>query len=194
MPDSSQTTTGNYSPVSVPTLWSVDHESNGPYIRTLVASRLITSLGTMPVPVAGPPGTAPEYIAVHAPFQIRVVAWVVERWGDRPDLPHWDTGNPYETLIYSDITVESPAVNQFASAWQRVEGFYAYSIATPADPTIDGVPGGTNWASVIPASLCNAEAYQFKRGIISPLNPNPQGFAPKNPEFVIPPKNPGSPY
>ena len=177
MPDSTQTTYDySLSGVSVPSLWTTDQLTNGPYEEVLVASRLITHMGMLPVPVAGPAGTPPELLEMHAPLQLRVVAWIVQRWGDRPQLPHPSTGNPAEILIYHDITVGSPVVQQFATAWQRVSGFYVYLLINPCNPSIDGVPGATNLASVIPASICNAEGYQFLRGVISPANFNPQGF------------------
>jgi hypothetical protein len=115
---------------------------------------------------------------VHAPQQFRLVAWVVSRYGARPNLPHWNTGNPNEVLLHSEITVDSPRPVNFGSAWQQVAGYYVYCVLTPAEPTVDGAPGVTNGASVIPAFACNAEGFQFVQGIISPLNPSPQGVTP----------------
>jgi hypothetical protein len=154
--------------INVPSVWTVDHETNGPYDTCLICSRIVTYLGVLPVPVAGPPGTPPKLIQFHAPFQLRLVAWIVTRWGAAPQLPHWDTGNPAEVLIHHDISAGGPVITQFAQSWQKATGLYVYCLTDPINPTVDGVPVGTNLASVVPTNTFNLQGAQFIRGVIAP--------------------------
>jgi hypothetical protein len=136
---------------------------------------MITDMGIVPVPSAGPPGTPPAFIQVHAPYQIRLVAFEVEKWGAAPALPNPNTGNPNEVLIYQELDTSGPIVSNMANAWQRITGFYVYFIATPSDVIKDGTPGVANLASVIPAYVAGIQPSQFSPvgGAVAPLKQNP---------------------
>lgn len=161
--------------VNFPNLWSVLHQTTGPYQSCLICSKMITDMGIMPVPSAGAPGTPPAFIQLHAPFQLRLVAFELDKWGAAPPVPDPDTGNPNEVLIYQEIDASGPIVSNMANAWQRIAGFYVYFIATPSDVTEDGAPGVKNLASVIPASVAGIQQVQFIQGAgaIAPLKQNP---------------------
>jgi hypothetical protein len=195
-------TIGSLQGINFPSIWNQDHTEFGPYSEVVVYSRLITRTGIMPIPVAGGSGANTKYIRVNKPQQLRIVAWIVQRWNDPPKLPHWDTGSPAgtEVLIHSEIIVSSPVAQQFATAWQRASGYYVYSINSPAEPTVDGVAAAGNLATVLPSLQWNIAPSQFVRGVINPMPQNPIGVQQPalpsgngNSGLVILPKNPGVP-
>ncbi len=127
------------------TLWDYDETDGGAgYNDYKITHRYETKSGVYATPVAGPPGTPPDIIVVHAPMVTKVARWTVERTGAQPNPPSSDTQNPGDVLLYSSVEPAAPALqgDGYTAVW-RVSGTYAYVLAqglNPTDPYQAGAP------------------------------------------------------
>lgn len=80
--------------------------------------------GLLVIPAAGPDGTQASVVKTHSAIGRKTVSWSVEAIGDHPILPHWDTGNNSEVLIYKSINT----ANIQYGFTHAMSGIYVYSL------------------------------------------------------------------
>lgn len=105
-----------------------------PYTEQAIDTRIERFMGIATIPVAGPPGTKPKIVTLHAPYVMKTVRWTSERQGAQSRNPHWNTGNQYEQLAYSSIEPAAPLMGPDETRIYRTSGTYSYCIAVaPSD-------------------------------------------------------------
>src|SRR5262245_37384915 len=71
-------------------------------------------------------------VRLHADSGQRIYSWMVARKGAKPLLPHPETNDPNETLLFAEIAFEDPEVHDGAAALVfMVAGTYVYALAEP---------------------------------------------------------------
>ncbi len=116
------------------------------------------------LPVAGPEGTPPEIITLHAPYAKKVVSWSTERVGAPPSLPDWDAGNVADVLQYRSVTPATPVLAPDGNPVYRVSGLYQYVISVAPSDT-DSYARGAMPFDLNPASTYTVYAAQFVPGV-----------------------------
>lgn len=93
--------------------------------------------GVLIIPVAGPPGTPPKVVRTYAPYMEKRSEWATEKIGNKPTVPHWDTGDPNTIPVEMHFFPMSPMpIDEFRQAW-RMEGVYRYVYAVA--PLLSGL-------------------------------------------------------
>lgn len=137
----------------MPLLSAVQSGTRG-YGRYHIETNHVTVPGLLQLPTAGPAGSPCDICRVHAPYRMKTVEWVVERkcvLGEKPVLPHWDTGNPNEALTFHSVVAENPVlqINGSLFLWV-VRGTYMYAL---------GVPPQTYGSGATPACITPVEQF-----------------------------------
>ena len=79
-------------------------------------------------PVAGSSGSQ-RLLRLNAPYGQLSIQWTAHRRGFPPVLPHWDTGNANEVLVYRRIKPLSPKIIPGGEMFLfRVWGYYRYNL------------------------------------------------------------------
>lgn len=139
------------------------------YRKFEVQVAYVTKMGKMALPVAGPEPQNQEIVQLAAPFTYKVVYWVVRRYNAKPVLPHWDTGNSNEVLIYRLIGAPTPTVlNDAARFLWSVEGLYIYALKRSVTDAVT-LSTGTVSALQQPASAFGIEPYQFDHTLLQSI-------------------------
>lgn len=162
-------------PSPVPQRFSAAQTGPHPYHEFLIDSTYLEDTGLRVLPVAGPPGTPPKVIRVHAGIRSKQVEWTAERRGDKPELPHWDTGNSADILISKEIAPCSPLlISENNHAW-RVSGIYLYvSAVAPSDS--DRMAAGANPADTTTPEQNWLDVSLFNRNLLrAPAQYRPGG-------------------
>lgn len=125
------------------------------YNRYNIRQHFLSNTGLFQLPTAGPVGTPARIVRLHAPTSIKVITWVVEMdcpVGQKPVLPHWDTGDVNEVFIRGQVVLDSPNIraNGEMFLW-RATGEYHYVSALAGREAITG--GAAPSISLPPAAF-----------------------------------------
>lgn len=123
--------------------WHPEQFGESPYTEQPIDTRYEHFMGIVSIPVAGPPGTPPKIVTLHAPYAMKTVHWTTERQGEQNRMPHWNTGNSYEQLAYKTLVPAVPLMDIDGKRFYRTSGTYCYCIAvapTDADTFAVGSP------------------------------------------------------
>ena len=133
-PDPTGTVNPPYSTGDPSAIFHPEQLGNAPYTEQAIDTRYEQFMGIATIPVAGPPGTPPKIVTLHAPYVMKTVKATSERQGQQNRLPHWNTGNSYEQLAYKSITPAAPLMNVDGTRIYRTSVTYSYCIAlAPSD-------------------------------------------------------------
>jgi hypothetical protein len=94
--------------------------------REKISARTEIHTGNYICPVAGPPGTPPQILNVHAGYSCRVVPWTVERVGSKPRIPSPLPVSPYEFLLSAVYVEENPILGPQGHYIFRYSGTYVF--------------------------------------------------------------------
>ncbi len=135
--------------------FSSQQSSGVGYNRYNIRQYLLSNTGLFQLPTGGPVGSPARIVRLHAPTSSKVITWVVEMdclIGQKPTLPHWDTGDVNEVFIRGQVTVESPTIrsNGQLFLW-RAKGEYHYASALAGRLAVNG--GATPAISLPPAAF-----------------------------------------
>lgn len=134
--------------------------------ETWVKTWYETYEGILPGPVAGPPGAPCRALRIHAPYTIKQVAWRVSRVGARPRVPHFDTSNANEVLMFRKIMPDLPELmKDEVSFIFRVSGQYTYLLLYPPTDQ-DSYATGTSPIVNTPPEALVLQGYQFDKSLL----------------------------
>lgn len=121
-------------PGAIPWATSFSDEQAGqePYPVYDVTARYELKTGLVQMPVAGPKGTPARIVRLTSPTTLKTISWVVQRVGERPRLPHPDTGDPNDVLLYMDVYFPNPVLQPdgLRLSW-LAQGVYVYACQLP---------------------------------------------------------------
>lgn len=111
--------------------FSSEQQDGRAYGRYNIRQHFVTHHGLLQLPTAGPVGSPARMVRVHAPYSIKVITWVVYKLcelGEKPILPHWDTGDTNEVCTIAEVRIDSPTIAENGQAFHwRVHGEYHYA-------------------------------------------------------------------
>lgn len=123
--------------------------------------------GLIQLPIAGPLGTPARIVRLNSGSAVKVVTWVVECLrlvGEKPTLPHWDTGDSNEALIYSSIAVDQPAIQPDGQTFfWRVRGEYHLAAWSARQGSFSG---GSSPAITLPPESFGLTEGDFSRDFL----------------------------
>lgn len=107
-----------------------------------------------------------KIVRTHAPYCKLTIAWLAERFGAKPQMPHSDFGDPNYVLEWEEIIPESPVLLQDNESYKyRVSGVYIY-VATFAPGDQDSLIVPTTAAVTTPASQHTIYPGDFDRNLL----------------------------
>lgn len=166
-------------PTFTDTVMSDSHQQS-PYTEYQINSRFVNQSGVIVVPSAGPDGTPPAVIKMHAAKQYRIVTWTATRVGVMPELPNPILTGSNDLLISMDVDPQAPKPYQVSNFYlYRVSGTYVYEILKPLVIGTDPIPSAVLPASTALTTQANLSNFNFKQGVIAPTvstqQPPPRG-------------------
>lgn len=112
------------------------------YDRYNIRQHYVTHHGLAQLPAGGPVGTPARIVRLVAPYSVKVVTWVLVKRcevGEKPILPHWDTGDPNEVCIRGEVRVDMPAIDATGASFVwHVAGEYHYASGYAGRSQISG--------------------------------------------------------
>lgn len=119
-------------PSSIPSLpgqvvpyFTAEQLGISPYGLYLIDTRYETDRGLVGCPVADG-GDTVDIIAVHDGISHKIVKWTCERIGEKPILPHWDTGNDNERCKKNEVITHSTIRTPDGRKIWKFSGLYVY--------------------------------------------------------------------
>lgn len=144
--------------------FSLEQLGEHPYGVYMIDTRYTTDLGIIGCQVAAI-GAPAKLIAVGGGISHKVVRWTVERLGEKPILPHWDTGNSNEVCKkHDEITASTILTPDGRKVW-RFSGLYLYVLSMPVKEGHKYYCGAPPF-DTSPASLQYIDGNTFSREIL----------------------------
>jgi hypothetical protein len=170
---------------------SADQQGPNWYVAYRITAEYDEDLGLMGCPVAGPPGTNCQVVRLHGGITFKTISWAADRWGDKPVLPHWDTGNPNEVLIRRVMRPYDPLTRPDGSHLYRFTGVYRYVLQSALNPSAGDVwVAGVNPIGTQTFTDAAYPSYLFSKALIQSLPPS-AGTYDATLEFRLNPQNIG---
>jgi hypothetical protein len=79
----------------------------------------------------GPVGLATELVRMRTNVGVKVVSWYAQCWGDKAQLPHWDTQSVDEVLLHRTIAAPCPGIGIEGNQIWTASGCYVYQLQVP---------------------------------------------------------------
>lgn len=141
--------------VDAPGYFSQQQLTGFGYNRYNIRQHFLSATGLFQLPTAGPVGTPARIVRLHAPTSMKIITWVVEmecEIGQKPVLPHWDTGDVNEVFVKGEVEVDSPNIRANGQIFHwRAKGEYHYVSALAGREAITG--GAAPSISLPPAAF-----------------------------------------
>jgi len=107
--------------------------------------------GVFSIPVAGPIGTPPEIVRLHAPYGVKTVKGTGERRGEHPFVPDWELENDNLVRTYRSIQPTAPIIAVDGSRIFRDTVEYSYVVVAAPQPQYDTYSCPTSVVDLNPA-------------------------------------------
>ncbi len=132
---------------------------------------IVGDVGLMQMPVAGALGSPARVVRKSAPFTKKIVYWKAQRLGEKPTLPHWDTGNSNEVLARFLFCPMAPYNLLGGSQFLWIcEGLYIYWLSNTPCFTDDFYTGIMPLYDATVEEL-KIQGYEFSRELLTSRPP-----------------------
>ncbi len=150
-------------------------QQSGPsfYPDFTVRTVYLGSTGLAQMPVAGALGTPARVVRLTAPYAKKIVWWRAYRLGQKPMLPHYDTGTTNEALGWFMILPYEGVLLAGGENYSFVvEGLYLYYLFAVPCLTDDFYAGVTPLFTATTEDM-KVQGYQFSRTLLRAKPPAP---------------------
>jgi hypothetical protein len=150
-------------PPAPPNVWNDVQRGGFWYNRYEVVTRIQGRTGLSGSPLARPKNQGQTAIwRCHGGAAKLTVAWIAERIGSAPVLPHPILEHPDYVLDYFEITPDAPVPTQEGNFlnW-RVSGVYVYTLQSPVDLNYLAIPVAKTVVIDVPAVSLTLGSNQF---------------------------------
>lgn len=161
----------NNAPSEVEDFFSLEHKVY-PYDSYVIGVEYRTAEGLIQLPIAVDEETLtlgdPTSIVVraHAGITQKIVSWVVQRVGLKPNLPKPTPPDSNHVLLSTNITSEGVALDTDGLTHiYTLQGNWVFALLTPKRPGIDNLTTATPPTIATDLDLLDIKAASFKTGM-----------------------------